>query len=332
MENTDPISMTYGQAVDLTSRIEQTLPLTGAGAPTTTTPAWYVGQRYLDTSTNEVYYCAERPASGTTDFVWLKSAEPGRVKILTSADVNYPANNPNQIALWLLEPGVYNSDGSVTLRFDLDYGGVVMSRAEPIWIGDTTNSANQLTKTFLYRNDGVWYTSATRAEDGDRVGKSFKALNPPTIVQTTGNSTTSVMSQNATTSMIYADPSTKRRVQIGGTYAPSVDGNIEIGYQSDAQGAKAIAVGDNALANGNPGIVALGAYSGVQAGESSQGTVYINSRQTAYGYNNSNYRLLTGLYDPQNDHDAANKEYVDTAVAGAGAEEITSEDWSALWQ
>lgn len=48
-----------------------------------------------------------------------------------------------------------------------------------------------------------------------------------------------------------------------------------------------------------------------------------------YGYNDSQYRLLTGLYDPQSAHDAATKGYVDTAVA---PNNISSNDWSALWQ
>lgn len=325
MESTDPISMTYGQAVDLTSRIEQTLPLTGAGAPTTTTPAWYLGQTYLDTSTNETYYCVERPASGTTGFTWLKLAEPGRVRILTSADVNYPASNPTQIALWLLEPGIYNSDGNVTLRFDTDPLSATLSTSEPIWIGETIYS-NQLTKTFLYRNDEVWYTRAARAEDGHRATGKFKSLTPPTIVQATGNSTTSVMSQDAATKMVYADSSTQRRISIGGSIEQGSLYSIALFGTTANDGAIAIGMGSSSRGIGSVAI-------GRGASASVQGQFDIGSTSTSYGYNSSNYRLLTGLYDGQSDHDAVTVGQLNTAIAGVtGAEEITSEDWSALWQ
>lgn len=139
----------------------------------------------------------------------------------------------------------------------------------------------------------------------------------PTVVQTTGTSTTDVMSQNATTSMIYSDPSTKYRVQIGAGAVAAFTGPtdpIAIGRSAETYGDRGVTVGSYAIANGNPGIVSLGAFSGVLGGQSTAGTVYINSRNTLYGYNSSNYRLLTGLYDPQSAHDAATKNYVDTVT------------------
>ena len=51
-----------------------------------------------------------------------------------------------------------------------------------------------------------------------------------TVVQTTGNSTTDVMSQNATTSMVFQDPSTKRTIQIGdGASAGNYSEGVAIG-------------------------------------------------------------------------------------------------------
>lgn len=135
----------------------------------------------------------------------------------------------------------------------------------------------------------------------------------PTVVQTTGTSTTDVMSQNATTSLVYADPGATRKIQIG--------------YSANVTQVQSAAIGDNASCTASGG-VALGAYSNC----SSVGVVSINTSIPSLGYNNSYYRLLKGLYDPQSDHDAATKGYVDTAVASAGASEINSTDWSNLWQ
>lgn len=171
----------------------------------------------------------------------------------------------------------------------------------------------------------------------------------PTVVQTTGTSTTDVMSQNATTSMVYNDPSTKQRVRIGdnATALYSTDG-IAIGRNAYGAGNRSIAIGagtnstDRAETSGDysiaigagaqvrtistspRGSIALGAYS-VVSGQS--GIMNIGSSQTYYGYNNSNYRLLTGLYDPQSAHDAATKGYVDDNIPAT----FTTNEWNALW-
>ena len=49
------------------------------------------------------------------------------------------------------------------------------------------------------------------------------------------------------------------------------------------------------------------------------------------GYNSSNYRLLTGLYDPQTAHDAATKGYTDSVALGTDETlTIATSDWAAL--
>lgn len=150
------------------------------------------------------------------------------------------------------------------------------------------------------------------------------------VVQTTGTSTTDVMSQNAVTGMVFADPSTKQKVTIGASAQVSGTGfdGIAIGHSStvvDSEGcclgayttvgsSQGVAIGRGAfIGNDMQGAVALGAG----ARPSSKGEVAIGTFTTDYGYNFSKYRLLTGLYDPQSAHDAATKGYVDTAVAGA---------------
>lgn len=171
----------------------------------------------------------------------------------------------------------------------------------------------------------------------------------PTVVQNTGTSTTDVMSQNAVTSMVYADPSTKEKIKIGagtsssegadgveiGHYAAAIGVNsVSVGTLSVSSDTSSVAIGSGATASGvasisigekngvntatasgygsvmigrsgkstATGSVAIGAYSNATA----QGQMDIGTTDTYYGYNSSNYRLLTGLYDGQNDHDAVN--------------------------
>lgn len=197
----------------------------------------------------------------------------------------------------------------------------------------------------------------------------------PTVVQTTGTSTTDVMSQNAVTSMVFADITNRpTAVRIGnfsstfGTYgngtvligsdaaqsyassvtigqnaksksaacvsigpgatAGIVGGSsstgVAVGSSTNASGDSSVALGHGAAVGGTaPGSVALGAYSST----STQGEVNIGTTSTSYGYSSSNYRLLSGLYDPQSDHDAATKGYVDSHSASA----FSTNEWNALW-
>ena len=71
MQDNEPINLTYGQMSDMVNRIEQIPSLSGAGAPTSSTPAFHIGQTYLDTTTDELYYCASIPGENDPlEYTW----------------------------------------------------------------------------------------------------------------------------------------------------------------------------------------------------------------------------------------------------------------------
>jgi hypothetical protein len=99
-------------------------------------------------------------------------------------------------------------------------------------------------------------------------------------------------------------------------YSDTVTGNYSIGI-----GAKSYVSGESSIAIGHGAEVATN--NSVAIGRASKptrnGEVHIGSINTNYGYNGSNYRVLGGVYDPQNAHDAATKGYVDGLVGNIEA-------------
>ena len=153
----------------------------------------------------------------------------------------------------------------------------------------------------------------------------------PTVVQTTGTSTTDVMSQNAVTSMVYNDPATKKNVVIGGGSTYGATDPVAIGRLASVRGNYAVAIGSTAgsQVTNAPGGISLGAFSKA-AGQGQMDISLVTATQQTQatcGYNGSAYRLLTGLYDGQSDHDAATYGQVISysAVNGAGAPTTATE-------
>lgn len=151
----------------------------------------------------------------------------------------------------------------------------------------------------------------------------------PTVVQTTGTSTTDVMSQAAASRMIYTSghEATKDAINIGTGSCSGANG-VQIGNGTTG-GTNGIHIGSGygTASASNALSFQSGKADGARSvafsyGETStQGVFQIglnNSVAQTYGYNNSAYRLLTGLYDPQSAHDAATKGYVDTAILNGG--------------
>lgn len=169
----------------------------------------------------------------------------------------------------------------------------------------------------------------------------------PTVVQTTGTSTTDVMSQKAVTDTIFSknrdtaiwighDNYNNKQSQTGTQFANFGSGmtttdksgffrvnfsgggignnsvgilgvasggqDVAIGNSSSSTAISAVAIGRNASVTKTGGI-ALGANSGGNI--TAAGMMDIGTSVTSNGYNNTNYRLLTGLYNGINAHDAA---------------------------
>lgn len=176
-----------------------------------------------------------------------------------------------------------------------------------------------------------------------------------TVAQDTGTSTENVMSQDASTKMIYPNISYPSRIAIGkGNIAASANGAISIGtdavsygqndvtigtsssnsssksvslgYNATNSGASAISIGDSSYTSAY-GAISLGAFSSAtNPGEINVGLPRATSSEKAnFGYDGTEYRLLTGLHDPVNNQDAATKGYVDSNAGGII--KLTSDDY-----
>ena len=108
---------------------------------------------------------------------------------------------------------------------------------------------------------------------------------------------------------IYADYSTA----IGGAsnVTNTSPRSSVFGYGSASRGSYGTALGyDTIVGSLNEHSVALGSY----AETSRSGEVNVGTGNQNYGYNSTKYRVIGGVHDPVDAHDAATKGYVDNAV------------------
>ena len=269
---------------------------------------------------NNLVYCIMYSADASPYMWWCNSYdyrgwEPmmsgggGGATELTSADYNWPVSNPDGFAYWLLDPGFYVMTSDMKFYYNANDAFSSGRRSFLVTAGDTDKTA-----LVMVSNSRVLTEFKNEVATGAPVtGWPVNYLNGDNIQSSTGTSSIDVMSQNAVTSMIYKDPAQKTKISLGNT--------------AQVNGGRAVAIGaySNAAQNG---AIALGAG----AYTSAIGEMNIGASSTSYGYNSSNYRLLTGLYDPQSAHDAATKGYVDTAVASAGAPVYTNSSFNTLWE
>ena len=298
-----------------------------AGAPTTSTVGT-VGQLLEDTTNGKLYICTAIVPGTDPDpdtYTWTEvgaGGGGGGVTELTSADYNYDygsTGSNNTVALWLKTAGIYHaSDTTVNVSpTSSNYN----SKQPTAW----KNYASTYIVGHASSNQVKIVCIDDRAGDGSN--NLMKMITVLTVYTTTG----AVVSVYDCASMsdIYADPETQQKIKIGaGTSSSEGNNAIEIGHNAAANKDSSIAFGDGAITGSSSyqsiaigagasvntsstsqGSIALGAGSGTSINKS--GMIDVGSSFTSYGYNSSNYRLLTGLYDPQSAHDAATKGYVD---------------------
>lgn len=157
------------------------------------------------------------PAPATTDAgkflkadgTWDTAGGGGGAEFieLTTADYNWNSSTgetgtPDCVALWLLPSGIYKgpADSSIEVRVtrgqDYSMGAGFPSYAI-VKECENTNT-NRAIVTYVNASNGnvVEYCNI------DENGRNYTVKNFPNVVQTTGTSTTNVMSQNAVTGMI----------------------------------------------------------------------------------------------------------------------------------
>lgn len=170
----------------------------------------------------------------------------------------------------------------------------------------------------------------------------------PTVVQTTGTSTTDVMSQNAVSRLIFPSETDKTRLAIGINASASANSTIAIGGVSNRQtlasGSRGVAIGLNARATEYCSVAIGGDTDSSSYGATANyshsiaiGSYSITGRTREFSLGGVNYsgnivtRYIANVTDPTLPQDAATKNYVDTAVAGAGATVLTNTQYNNLW-
>lgn len=93
------------------------------GAPTTSTVGT-IGLVLEDTTNGKLYVCTDIDNTDPSNPVYTwKEVGSDTIKELTSADYNYPTDNPDGVAMWLLDPGYYECGESIKMYYNNDSSG-----------------------------------------------------------------------------------------------------------------------------------------------------------------------------------------------------------------
>lgn len=144
------------------------------------------------------------------------------------------------------------------------------------------------------------------------------------LAQTTGSNSKKVMSQDATTGMIFRDKSTKKQLQIGDNSNASGTEATAVGSNATASGIASVAIGGQCQATAQNSIAFAQGQATVQ-GEFNVGTSY---NWSSGGFNNTAYRVIRGVHDPVEAHDAATKGYVDANAGSGGITFLSSSNFN----
>lgn len=198
MQDNDKINLTYGQLSDMVNRIEQIPPLSGAGAPTASTPAFYIGQTYLDTTNDKLYFCSQL--------------------------ADFDESDPQAIEFHWEECGKsYTAGQNITIN------GNEISATVPTKTSDLTNDGADGTSTFVEADELA--TVATSGSYNDLSNKpTIPTVNNATlIIQRNGSQVgtfTANASSNSTVNITV--PTNNNQLTNGAGYQTSSDVNAAI--------------------------------------------------------------------------------------------------------
>lgn len=268
---------------------------------------------------NGVIYTSDYSITSTTVTIELDELPTGKLEVV------------------LNDTGLVSTGNDVTKQYVDQQDQATLTAAKNYTDQQTPKYTSELTNDSGYQTQSD-VANAVNAEkvlreaaDAD-LQEQINNLDPsgggPTVVQTTGSSTTDVMSQNAVTKMFYSgnntiiapDANAIGSVTIGRNDTTGYGNyfNVGIGNGANAFTPGSVSLGYNAInyhggeygtALGYLSAVAGSALHSVALGATARATrtgeVNVGSYGYNYGYNNSAYRVIGGVYDGQELHDAA---------------------------
>lgn len=259
---------------------------------------------------------------------------------LTTSDFDYPVGSEDGVALWKLTPGIYTITNNNVKVYFADGDSKLNNALAIIIINKTSSGTANILFIPRANNSSTLHSDGIRAYDVSSAGvdnADVAYLRSNLFTQSTGNDSNLIMSQNATTSMVYNDPSAKTQIKIGNGASSNAIRTIAVGDSATASQSMSMALGNGATANGER-TVALGVGAntgnnfasvalGAQARATRSGEVNIGTGNYSYGYNSTAYRVLGGVHDGVDAHDAAT---VGQVIGTTESYTIATTDWSAL--
>lgn len=195
MASSDIIRLTKGQLALLGQQIEKGQSKTGTTDPSSSTEG-EIGQLYVNTESGAVFYCSniEEESGGTTTYTWSSFGGDGGTQARRQTGVSSYA--PSFVDLDTFDVA---GNGTAALPLALrTYGSVNDGTYGYISIGQPSGFINN-----VYAGGYACDTNENYWEQMQEV-ELAKMSDVPTVAQTTGSSTTKVMSQAATTNAITA--------------------------------------------------------------------------------------------------------------------------------
>ena len=291
-----------------------------AGAPTTSTVGT-VGQLLEDTTNGKLYICTD----ATNPYVWeeVGSGGGGGGATIFYKDGGLVGWGEDIEGPLFYKDSSYRTPATASEMYAACMAGttyICSNQSDDLFYTEIVAASNYSTNynfslTNIEHDLGYDCTIASYISDGTEY-YNFYYNEPSTInvVQTTGSSTTNVMSQNAATNMVFPNNDTQR-VQIGaGASTVAYTQGVAIGRNARARSTTTVAIGTGATAEDVSG-VAIGNLSdaaepnsvalGGSAVTSRRGEVNVGTGSYNYGYNSTPYRVIGGVHDGQTAHDVA---------------------------